>query len=262
LNGPAPGPAFVPSAAHTFVGRLDDVIRIEGDDGHHLRRVRRLRAGEAITAADGYGRWREYVVAAVGGGALELRATSELAHEPMLQPGVAIACSLTKGDRPELVVQKLTELGVDRIVLVEAARSVVRWDEIRAGAAMSRLARVAREAAAQCRRARLPELDGPVPVDELAVHPGLVVADVTGVTVSALFEPPVSSGSRPEWLVAVGPEGGFTSEELAGFGHAPRLALGPYVLRAETAAIAAAASLAGRRHLPPSGAHQRQRFIT
>ena len=72
--------------------------------------------------------------------------------------------------------------------------------------------------------------------------PGLVLAAVDGVPASEL--PPPAGG---EWVVAVGPEGGFAPDELAAFGHPPRLAVGPFVLRAETAAIAATAALAGRR---------------
>ena len=72
--------------------------------------------------------------------------------------------------------------------------------------------------------------------------PGLVVAAVDGVDASELAPP-----TDGEWVVAVGPEGGFDPAELAAFGQAPRLAVGPFVLRAETAAIAATAALTGRR---------------
>lgn len=248
---PAPNPGFGPASAgavaHTYTDRLDDSIRVEGEEGHHLQRVRRLRAGEVVTAADGYGRWRSYVVVAADDGTLDLHATSEFEHEAPLEPGLVVACSLTKGDRPELVVQKLTELGVDRVVFVEAARSVVHWAGPRARTAMERLARVAREAGAQSRRARLPVLDGPVTPRDLASHPGLVVADVAGMAADAVPLPRSEPGSRAEWLIAVGPEGGFTAAELEEFADAPRLAVGPFVLRAETASIAATAALAGRR---------------
>jgi 16S rRNA U1498 N3-methylase RsmE len=85
-------------------------------------------------------------------------------------------------------------------------------------------------------------VDGPVVPAELTRFPGLVVAAVDGVSA-------VELGASPdgEWVVAVGPEGGFDDDELRGFGAAPRLAIGPFVLRAETAAIAVAAGLAGRR---------------
>jgi 16S rRNA (uracil1498-N3)-methyltransferase len=241
----APPPAFpasVRATAHAYLDRLDDTYVVDGDDAHHLLRVRRVRAGEVITGADGHGRWRVYEVAAATEGRLELRAASALVHEPRLEPGLSVACALTKGERPELVVQKLTELGVDAVILVRAARSVVRWDDRRESAAMGRLRRVAREAGAQCRRARLPIVDGLVGVDELVGRPGLLLADVGGAPADRLPSPPAGA-----WLVAVGPEGGFAPDELDAFGAVPRLAVGPHVLRAETAAIAAAAALAGGR---------------
>jgi 16S rRNA (uracil1498-N3)-methyltransferase len=236
------GPADVAATAHVYVERLDDTIRVGGDDGHHLTRVRRLRPDELVTAADGYGRWRAYAVDAVDGGTVALHATSDFAHEVPLAPRLSVACALTKGERPELVVQKLTELGADTIVLVLAARSVVRWDVQRERTAMERLRRIAREAGAQCRRARLPVLDGPVPLADLAGRAGLVVADRDGAPAGALPEP-----VGGEWIVVVGPEGGLDRSEHELFADAPRLSVGQFVLRAETAAIAAAAALAGRR---------------
>jgi 16S rRNA (uracil1498-N3)-methyltransferase len=238
-------PSSVHATAHTYLDRLDDECTVEGADAHHLSRVRRVRAGEVVTAADGYGRWRVYDVARVGGAHLTLRAVSEVAHEPRLSPALTVACALTKGDRAELVVQKLTELGVDAVLLVRAARSVVRWDDDRAAAALDRLRRVAREAGAQARRARLPTVDGVVAARDLAGRPGLVLADPRGAPASAL------DPRAGEWVVAVGPEGGFDDAELAAYAGAPRLAVGPHVLRAETAAIATAAALAGRRAPAP-----------
>jgi 16S rRNA (uracil1498-N3)-methyltransferase len=239
-------PADVDATAHVFVERLDDDVRVEGEDGHHLARVRRVRAGEVITAADGFGRWRVYTVhSTVKGHGVALHAASDIAREVPLHPRLTVACALTKGERPELVVQKLTELGTDAVHLVRAARSVVRWDASREAGALDRLRRVAREAAAQCRRARIPVIDGPIATEELRAAPGLVVADRAGMPAG---EVPMGEA----WTVAVGPEGGWDEAERRGFGAAPRLALGRFVLRAETAAIAAAAALAERRvALPP-----------
>jgi 16S rRNA (uracil1498-N3)-methyltransferase len=201
-----------------------------------------VREGETVTAADGYGRWRVFTVASSERGRVELHAVSALAHEPPLVPRLTVACALTKGEKPELAVQKLTELGVDRVLLLQAARSVVRWDDAKSAAALDRLQRVAREAGTQSRRARVPIVDGPVGVGELARVPGLVVAAVDGTSASEL---PAPAGD--EWVVAIGPEGGFDAAELATMDHAPRLTLGRFVLRAETAAIATAAALSARR---------------
>jgi 16S rRNA (uracil1498-N3)-methyltransferase len=192
--------------------------------------------------------------------------------EPELEPKLAVAFALTKAAKPDLAVQKLTELGVDRIIPLHARRSIPRWTNERAGTAIARLRRVAVEAAAQCRRSRVPEVDAPRPVSALRGHPGIVVADPFGDEIARIPAPRAG-----EWVLVIGPEGGFDPDELAALGsplqaRAPaatvgeagaaaglaapaRLRLGPYVLRAETAAIAGAAVLTTRRvvHCDPSG---------
>ena len=119
---------------------------------------------------------------------------------------------------------------------------MVRWDPSRVDDAIARLNRVAHEAAMQSRRARLPVVLRPVEIDALAGRPGLLVADRDGVAPAELPVPGADG-----WLVVVGPEGGLDAGERAVLGAAPRLAVGPHVLRSETAAAAAAAALAGRR---------------
>jgi 16S rRNA (uracil1498-N3)-methyltransferase len=157
-----------------------------------------------------------------------------------------VAFALTKGEKPELVVQKLTELGVDRIIPVRSERSVIRLDASRAEAAGERWRRIAREAARQCRRARLPAVEELRPLAALAGHPAVVVAERGGGPAAALGSPPGG-----EVLLVVGPEGGLTGAELEPLAPWARLGLGPHVLRAETAALAAAAVLTGERRPAP-----------
>ena len=233
--------ARYPGVAHTFVPSLDDDVTLDDEAGHHLSRVRRVRAGDVITAADGRGSWRPYEVARVTPGAVELRAKGASVVEPRLEPRLVVAFALTKRAKPDLVVQKLTELGVDGITVVAARRSVPQWSDERANAAVSRLCRIAREAAAQCRRARVPEVEGVQPVIELQGRPGLVLADPDGDDAGALTAP-----AGGEWVLVVGPEGGLDADEAAALGG-DRVCLAPHVLRAETAAIAGAAVLATRR---------------
>jgi 16S rRNA (uracil1498-N3)-methyltransferase len=241
--------ARYPATAHTFLRALEEDVTIDDEAGHHLSRVRRLRGGEAVTAADGDGRWRPYTVVGVRPGAVDLHAQGAPVVEPQLAPRLVVAFALTKGTKPDLAVQKLTELGVDGVAVLSTRRSVPRWDETREAAALARLRRIAREAAAQCRRARMPEIEGVRPVTELRGRAGLVVADPAGEEPALLPAPPGA-----EWVLLVGPEGGFDPDEEAALssgasgGEAPaRLRLGPHVLRAETAAIAGAAVLATRR---------------
>ncbi|MEL7210175.1 MAG: RsmE family RNA methyltransferase, partial [Actinomycetota bacterium] len=139
-----------------------------------------------------------------------------------------------KGERPEWVVQKLTEIGVDRIVVARSARSVVRWDGDRADRQLDRLRRVAREAAMQSRRCRLPDLDGVRPVADLLDRGDVAVAAPGGETLDGT-----------ERTVLVGPEGGWDGDELSRSSRA--VSLGPGVLRAETACVVGAALLVGFR---------------
>lgn len=231
------------AAAHTFVPALEDSVEITGADGHHLQRVRRLRIGEHVTAADGTGSWRRYVIDAIEPGRLRLSARGERRCEPELVPGVALAVALTKAGALDTVVARCTELGVARITPLRTRRCVVQWDATQAERAVERLRAVAREAAAQSRRARWPEIDPVAALADVAGRRDVVVADRTGGPVGDLAEP---NGSA--WTVVVGPEGGLETSELEALGDAPRLSLGPHILRAETAPIAAVSVLVGRSH--------------
>jgi 16S rRNA (uracil1498-N3)-methyltransferase len=232
-----------------FVSALTDTVDVGGEDGHHLARVLRLRPGEVVTAADGQGAWRPYVVTALSADGVRLEARGGALFEPEPAFRLAVAFALTKADKPEFTVQKLTELGVDRILPVLAARSIARPN--RAAAAVERWRRVALEAARQSRRAQLPEVAELAPLDVLAGHPALIVAERGGGTPARLGPPPGG-----ELLVVVGPEGGLTESEVNGLGPWARVGLGPHILRAETASLAAAAvlSTSGRWAPPEAGA--------
>lgn len=202
------------------------------DDEHHLARVRRVRRGDPLVLSDGAGRW---VRARMAGAEPEVIGDAVEAVRPA--PAVSVAFALTKAAKPELVVQKLTELGVDHVRPFVADRSVVRWDEARAAAAVERWRKVAREAAAQSRRAWLPEVHAIVGHHEVAALAGAGRADRGGAAPSLAVP-----------LVLVGPEGGWSDEERAV--ELPTFALSDAVLRAETAAITAGALLTAlRAHL-------------
>jgi 16S rRNA (uracil1498-N3)-methyltransferase len=138
---------------------------------------------------------------------------------------VTVAFAPVKGDRPEWVVQKLVEIGVDRVVVLRAARSVVIWEGTRADRAVERLSKVAAQAAAQSRRAWIPAVDGVTSLVDFARAGPVVLAQRGG--------DPVGVGPP----VCVGPEGGWTEQELAVSSGLVRLGEG--VLRSETAAIVA-----------------------
>jgi len=213
--------------AHVFV---DDLDRLEVDhaDRHHLERVLRLRPGALITISDGRGGWR----AGRFGAAIEPDGPVERVERS--SPPITIAFAIPKGERPELVVQKLTELGVDEMVPFRAERGVVRWEAERAARHVERLRRVAREAAMQSRRCWLPVVAEVSAFEAVAERPGAVRADMGGETPSLRRS-----------VVVVGPEGGWSAAERAALPDS--VALGVHVLRAETAAIAAATLLTALR---------------
>jgi len=233
-------PADADAVAHVFFPALDDGLLVDGDDGHHLQRVRRLATGERVTAADDTGAWRVYEITETNRGRLVLAARGDVEHVAAPSITVALAVALTKGGLDGVVTQA-TELGVARVIPVETARAVVRWDRDRTARTVAKLRAAAREAATQSRRARLPVIEECATFAAVAARPDLVLAERTGERAGALAPP--ASG---EWTVLVGPEGGFDPDELERLGAVPRLALGEHVLRAATAPVAALAVLSDR----------------
>jgi 16S rRNA (uracil1498-N3)-methyltransferase len=211
-----------------FVVSSLELPQLSDDDVHHLERVLRVRDGERVCVTDGRGSW---LVCLWRSG--ELVPDGVAGFEPAPGVAVSVGFSLLKGDRNELVVQKLTELGVDVVVPVTCAHTVVKWSAEKALRHHERLQRVAYEAAMQSRRVWLPTVEHVRPVFD-AFDAGMSAAHPGGDVVAL---------DRPR--VVVGPEGGFSDEELARARSV--IDLGPTVLRAETASITLGALLCARR---------------
>lgn len=217
-------------AAATAQFLVDDLDSPELDDAdrHHLVNVLRSRPGESIALVDGRGSWR---MATWTGSRPDVVGESHV--ESTLDPTITVGFSLLKGDKTDWVAQKLTEIGVDVLVPLSCARTVVRWDDKKAARNLERLRRVVYEAAMQSRRVRLPVVEAVQDVRR-ALEAGMIPAHPGGEAVDLL---------RPS--VAVGPEGGFSAEELV---IANRFVdLGPTILRAETAATTVGVLLSAMR---------------
>jgi 16S rRNA (uracil1498-N3)-methyltransferase len=182
-----------------------------------------------VSTSDGAGGWRRCRLGADG----ELLPEGAVLRPERPLPAVTVAFAVPKGDRAEWAVQKLTEVGVDRIVPLVTDRGVVRWPADRAARQVERWRAIARHAAMQSRRLTLPDVGEPQPPAAL-VGPAVALTDPDG-------EPPRLS--LPTLLI--GPEGGWSDGEL-GLGLA-RVTLGPGVLRTETAAVIAGGLLAAIR---------------
>lgn len=220
--------------AQVFVADLDAPI-LDPGDAHHLGRVLRLRPQEPVVAADGRGHWRTCLFTDTPSDGPALAPVGDVAFEPAPDPPITIAFALTKGDKPEWVVQKLTEAGVDVIVPFFAARSVVKWEADKAARNHERLVKVAREAAMQSRRAWLPE-----------VRPATTFAAAVAESDNpALADPDGEPLSPGRTCLFLGPEGGWSGEELEAV--AAKVSLAPNVLRAETATLAGGLLLAALR---------------
>jgi 16S rRNA (uracil1498-N3)-methyltransferase len=235
------------ASAQVFVDNFTDdpaQPQLSPADAHHLGRVLRLRPDEEVIVSDGAGHWARTRWQGGDPGRLVAQRDAggpggdgSVQFEEAATPALTVAFAPTKGEKPEWVVQKLTELGIDRIVPLVSERSVVRWSGARGTSAVQRLRRVAREAAAQCRRVWLPEVTEVMrfgALGELGAPGDVVLAQLSGDRVRVSHR-----------VVAVGPEGGWSADELAS--GLPTVGFGLSVLRAETAAVTAAALMVSLR---------------
>lgn len=235
-------------ALHRFFvpGTLASGVRVEGSDLHHLRDVLRLAPGDEIAVADAEGKQAVAAITVVGSS----EATAEVLRPlpDIFEPDVTLIQGLSRGPKMDLVMQKVTEIGIRRITPVVMKRSVVKLDPVERWERADRWRKIVAEAAKQSQRATLPKIDEPVEFSQLAsVIPALDVVLVpweesahTGIG-EALRAAGATSASRVG--VVIGPEGGMESAEvdaLVALGAVP-VTLGPTILRTETAGIVAVA---------------------
>ncbi len=235
------------SVAHVFVDDLDRPV-LSDKDIHHLARVLRLRVGELVSASDGLGGYRlcEWAGAAAAGVGRHLSPLESPIFEARPKPTLTVAFALTKGEHPGLAVQKLTEAGADRVVVMLTDRCVSRWDTAGSERQMERLREVARLAAMQSRRCWLPSVEGPVEFAKLVAAEREDAEAGAGAPAGiALAVPDGAPLTLATPTVLIGPEGGWTDRELNAVPNHVRL--GPHVLRAETAALAAGVLLSALR---------------
>jgi len=227
-----------------FVDRIaGDRAVLDGPDAHHLARVLRAEPGQRYELTDG----EQLCLAEIESAApreVVFRVIEPLDPGPPLPPLVIVA-ALIKFDRFEWMIEKVTELGVKAVIPVEAARS----EQGLLKAAVKRVERwrkIARESSQQSRRVRVPEIRDAVRLNAALAEPygcKITLEEVPGAP--RLLECASAWDRATDLAVAVGPEGGWAEGEraaMASHGWRPA-SLGNTVLRAETAAIAAAAVL-------------------
>ena len=224
------------------------IATLIGSEAHHLTRVLRLAAGDAVAVFDGHGREFSARVDRIGGGTVDLVLGDAIEPAAERAIPVTLAQAVLKGASMDDVVRDATMLGVVTIVPLVTAHTVARKATSAHGA--DRWRRIALASTKQCRRARIPEIADAVAFEALGqnLRDGLMLflvePSIQGVTPRSIR----SLGSLappPSVTLVVGPEGGWSQEEVSHAVGAGFLAvtLGPLTLRAEAVALTALAAL-------------------
>lgn len=229
---------------------LEGEVVLRDEEFHHLARVMRTQVGDEVALFDGCGGAARATVVAIGKRDARLRIDSVAPGEATPGPEIVIATATPKGDRAKWMIEKLTELGVDSWTPLQTGRSVADPGTGK----LERLQQTVIAACKQCGRIRLLRLEQPAPWSEWLqreiAHGPILVADRDGIPINEALERFTESRLSPErWCAAVGPEGGFTTDELRtarALGAWP-VCLSQTILRIETAAVALAAVLQTRR---------------
>lgn len=231
------------------IDQSDPCVVIEGADARHIKNVLRLKPGEEIGLFDGRG--MEYIarIESFHSSGIQVRVLVRRPSQTESCVDITIAQALLKERKMDGLVRQLTELGTRRWIPFYAQRSIPKPDRRRAAARVARWEKISREALKQCRRGRVMEIQSPVTLQEVLIEARasdlkIVFWENEACALDAANLP--SRGKAIQRIFAVlGPEGGFSEQEIEaarddGFITA---GLGPRILRAETAAVAAATLL-------------------
>lgn len=231
--------------AQTSAGAL---LTLDGDEGFHAVSVQRMKVGSSLLLADGEGVVAHCTVESVEGKATLNARVLALTTTPPPQPRLVVVQALAKGERGELAVELLTEVGVDLIVPWAASRCIVKWDEEKSEKGVRKWRTTAREASKQARRATIPQVTNLAQTSDVC---RLISETSHAFILHETGQLKLSSVSIPlqgDVLLVVGPEGGLTEEELEQFtqkgGTIARL--GPTILRTSTAGTVAAGIVMSR----------------
>jgi 16S rRNA (uracil1498-N3)-methyltransferase len=237
---------FVPPDAVT-----PPTIRITGDLLHHLRDSLRLHPGDRLTLNDGHGTRYRVEVTHVTPQAIDSRIIDQQTESTRRTSPIVLGQALIKGDKMDWVIQKATELGVATILPIHSTHSVIKPNPERLEHQRARWSRIARDAAQQSERWTLPVIADPVDLAEVCRH--YASAPLKGMLAERSRGPSLATISLPQdrqhsIILLIGPEGGWAPDEqrLAQEQGFLPLTLGPRILRAETAAIAALSILQSR----------------
>lgn len=225
-----------------------EYIRLTGDEGFHAATVQRIAVGDSVLLADGEGRLAHGNVREINGKDEVLVEVVAITIAPPPQPRVVVVQALPKGDRGELAVDMLTEVGVDMIIPWAASRCVAQWKGEKEEKGVQKWRTAAREAAKQSRRPRTPQISSLATTKDVVrliseTQHAWVLHEDGDIRLSGISVP-----LQGDLLLIVGPEGGVSPEELEQFAEAGAqvVRLGPTVLRTSTAGTVAAGIVMSR----------------
>ncbi|MEG6585818.1 16S rRNA (uracil(1498)-N(3))-methyltransferase [Dendrosporobacter sp. 1207_IL3150] len=222
---------------------LTSELIINGEDAHHISRVLRMRPSDKILVIDPEGKVAVTEIFCITENQVSCKVceiVSEYSESPIK---VNLAQCLPKSDKMDYIVQKAVELGVTNIYPIAAERSVVKYDKNKQTARQERWQKIAVEASKQCRRSIVPKVE---PIQDIA---SMLSALDEKTVVIMLYEGIAQQGLKnllaechaKEYLILIGPEGGFSSDEvkLCEQHKVHTVSIGPRILRTETASLAA-----------------------
>lgn len=223
---------------------IGDTLSVTGDEGRHAAVVKRIKVGESVLVSDGRGGAVRGSVTAVEKAGITLQVLQRLTAPTSRHRWVAVQ-ALAKGDRSEIAIEALTELGIDEIIAWQASRSIVRWDA-KVDKGLSRWQSAVREATKQSRRYRVPDVShaGTTAVCDRSAGAGAGLALIMHEDAAQPLSE-VDLPSTGEVLFVIGPEGGISAAELDAFTAAggQLVSLADGVLRTSTAGVVALAQL-------------------
>jgi 16S rRNA (uracil1498-N3)-methyltransferase len=215
------------------------ILKVEGDEVRHIRKVLRLKAGDEVVVFDGSAKEYEGTIIEEDSTSVDIMIQNTLSSKSESPLEIALAQSLLKGEKMDYLIQKATELGVKQIIPFLSSRTVPLLEESRRLRRYDRWKRIAIEASKQCGRGIVPQIDPLQDFVEMvqAVSPDslrLILWEKEGVRLKE-----ISMGLKQKIFFIVGPEGGFTQEEIEKAqreGFIP-VNLGRRILRSETSSL-------------------------
>jgi 16S rRNA (uracil1498-N3)-methyltransferase len=224
------------------ISKETKTFTLDGDEGRHAATVKRMREGEVIHLCDGQGSRAIATVVKVHKHSLDIT-IDQFTFEEAPEPRFVVVQALAKGERAELAVEMLTEVGADAIISWRAEHSIGKWDSVDKG--LEKWRRTSRESAKQSRRAWIPEISGLKSTAEVCEL--MSQAQSVFVLHESVDQPLAACAIREQGtiMIVVGPEGGISADELAAFSNAGArvVHMGASVMRTSTAGAIAVGGL-------------------